>query len=114
MNRPERLIVRKGNIYSAIPDRAPEEIFETLVESGRVKIERIISEAHASPEGYWYDQDENEFVLLLQGSAALRFDGKEKLLLLKPGDWVDIPPHVRHRVEWTDPEQKTVWLAVFY
>ncbi len=87
---------------------------ESLVSSGRVRIQRIISDAHASPEGFWYDQDESEWVLLLKGSAALRFDGKEEALVLKPGDWVDIAAHVRHRVEWTDPKQKTVWLAVFY
>jgi len=106
--------VRKGNIYKDIPDRAPEEIFETLVESAGMKVERIISDAHASPEGYWYDQDKNEFVLLLQGGAGLRFAGKEEVLVLKPGDWVDIPAHGRHRVEWTAPDKKTIWLAVFY
>ena len=79
-----------------------------------MRIEKIISDSHASPESFWYDQDENEWVLLLKGSAALRFEEKEGLVLLEPGDWVDIPAHVRHRVEWTDPKQKTVWLAVFY
>ncbi len=87
---------------------------ETLVSSGKVRIQRIISYSHASPEGFWYDQGENEWVLLTKGSAALKFDGKEELLLLRPGDWVDIPAHVRHRVEWTDPEDKTVWVGVFY
>jgi cupin 2 domain-containing protein len=106
--------MRKGNIYSDIPDGASEEIFETLAEFGKVRVERIISDSHASPEGFWYDQDEHEWVLLLKGSAALRLEEKGDLLLLEPGDWVDIPAHVRHRVEWTDPKQKTVWLAVFY
>ncbi len=106
--------MRQGNIYSAIPDRAPEEIFETLVQAGRVMVERIISEAHASPEGSWYDQEESEFVLLLQGSAGLRFEGEEEIVVLKPGDWIDIAAHIRHRVEWTDPDERTIWLAVFY
>lgn len=106
--------MRKGNILAAVPDRAPEEIFETLVDSGSVRIERIISEAHASPEGFQYDQDQNEWVLVLQGSAALKCDLEEELVLLNPGDWIDIPAHVKHRVEWTDPVRKTVWLAVFY
>ena len=106
--------MRKGNIYSDIPERTPEEIFETLVKSEKLSVKRIISDSHASPEGSWYDQDENEWVLLLKGSAALRFEEKEGLVLLEPGDWVDIPAHERHRVEWTDPKQKTVWLAVFY
>jgi cupin 2 domain-containing protein len=106
--------MRKGNIYSDIADQVPGEIFETLAESGKIRVERIISDSHASPESFWYDQDDNEWVLLLKGSAALRFEEKEGLVLLESGDWVDIPAHVRHRVEWTDPKQKTVWLAVFY
>ncbi len=106
--------MRKGNIYSDIPERVPEEIFETLGESGEVRVERIISDSHASPEGFWYDQDQSEFVLLLKGSAGMRFEGEDEIVLLRPGDWVDIPAHVRHRVEWTDSEQKTVWLAVSY
>ena len=107
-------IMRKGNIYSVVRDRAPEEIFETLVNSGEVRVERIISDSQSSPEGFWYDQDRNEWVLLLQGSAGLRFEGEDEIVLLEPGDWVDIAAHVRHRVEWTDPKQKTVSLAVFY
>ena len=106
--------MRKGNIYSSIPERFPDEIMETLVDSGKVRIQRIISDSHCSPEEFWYDQVESEFVLLLEGSAALRFEGEDELHVLKPGDWVDIPAHVRHRVEWTDPKQKTVWVAVFY
>lgn len=106
--------MRKGNIYSAIPDHFPEEILETLVDSGRVRIERIISDGHCSPEEFWYDQAESEFVLLLEGSAALRFEGEDELRVLKPGDWMNIPAHGRHRLEWTDPHQKTIWLAVYY
>ncbi|HYA39889.1 MAG TPA: cupin domain-containing protein [Syntrophobacteraceae bacterium] len=106
--------MRKGNIYSAIPDRLPEESFETLAGSEEVKIERIVSDSHSSPQGSWYDQDKNEWVLVLSGNAGLRFEGEEEMLILRPGDWVDIPAHVRHRVEWTDPKDKTVWLAVFY
>jgi len=106
--------MKKGNIYSNVPDRMPEEIIETLADSGKVRIERIISDAHSSPEEFWYDQDENEWVLLLEGSAGLRFEESGEVLVLKPGDWVDIAAHVRHRVEWTDAKQKTVWLAVFY
>lgn len=106
--------MRTGNIFSDIPDHFPEEKFEMLAEGGQARVERIISDAHASPEGFWYDQDEPEWVMVLRGCASLRFDGKEELIVLGPGDWVDIPAHARHRVEWTDPEEKTVWLAVFY
>jgi cupin 2 domain-containing protein len=109
------LVVNMGNFFEDIPDRLREEIFTTLVESGGVRIEKIISDAHASPEGFWYDQEENEWVMVLRGSAAIRFAMKdEEVLVLKPGDWVDIPAHVRHRVEWTDADDKTVWVAVFY
>jgi len=105
---------RKGNIYSDIPDHAIEEILENMVESETVRVQRIISDAHASPEGFWYDQRENAWVLVLRGSAALKFEGEDELAVLNPGDWVNIPACVRHRVEWTDPKEKTVWLAVFY
>ncbi len=107
--------MKTGNIFSLTPEKLPLELSETLAGfPGGARIERIVSEGHASPENFWYDQEENEWVMVLQGSAALRFEEKEDLLLLEPGDWVDIPAHVRHRVEWTDGKQKTLWLAVFY
>ena len=110
----EEETVRKGNIYTPVAHRLPEEFFETLLDSGKVRIERIISHSNRSPDGFWYDQEKSEWVIVLSGSAGLKFEGDEKILVLRPGDWVDIPAHLRHRVEWTDPEQKTVWLAVFY
>ena len=103
-----------NSFFENIPAELPKELFETLVAADRVRIERIISRGQASPEGFWYDQEENEFVVLLQGSAGLRMEGGDAPLVLKPGDYVDIPAHVRHRVEWTDPSEATVWLAVFY
>jgi cupin 2 domain-containing protein len=106
--------MKTGSIYSDIPDRLPEESFEILAASDRVKIERIVSFSHSSPEGFWYDQDESEWVMVISGSAGMRFEGEREVLILKPGDWVHIPAHMRHRVEWTDPKEKTVWLAVFY
>jgi cupin 2 domain-containing protein len=68
----------------------------------------------ASPAGSWYDQDEGEWVLLVAGAARLRLEGETEPRLLVPGDWLDIAPHRRHRVEWTDPATATVWLAIFY
>jgi len=106
--------MRGDNMYAGVPDSFPDEIMETLVASGKVRIERIVSDAHRSPEGFWYDQAESEFVLLLEGSAGLKFEGDEELHVLRRGDWIDIPAHVRHRVEWTDTGEKTIWLAVFY
>ena len=102
------------SFFDNIPAELPDELFETLVAADRMRIERIVSRGHASPEGFWYDQDENEFVVVLQGSAGLRMDGEDVPLILKAGDYVVIPAHVRHRVEWTDPSGYTIWLAVFY
>jgi cupin 2 domain-containing protein len=87
---------------------------ETLLLGPGVRVERIVSRGHRSPDGFWYDQDEAEWVMVLQGAALLRLEGEEAPRRMGPGDHVDIPPHVRHRVEWTDPETETVWLAVFH
>ena len=106
--------MRIGNIFSRVPDDLPDELFEDIVVAGAVKIERIISEAHSSPPGFWYDQEKSEWVVLLRGSAGLRFEGSDEVVVMKPGDWIDIPAHKKHRVEWTDPGEKTIWLAVHY
>ena len=102
------------SLFENIPAVLPDELFETLVASHRVRIERIVSRGHASPEGFWYDQEENEFVLIVQGSAGLRVEGMDDILVMKPGDYVNLKAHVRHRVEWTDAACATIWLAVFY
>lgn len=106
--------MKSGNILSQTRENERDEFFEALAGSGRTRIERIVSNGHASPEGFWYDQDINEWVLVLQGSAGLKFEGAEEVRVLMPGDWMEIPAHVKHRVEWTDPVHKTIWLAVFY
>jgi len=100
------------NLFTNIPDTLLNEITESLVEAKQVRIERIVSHGHTTPPDQWYDQSENEFVLLLQGSARLRFE--DEVIELKVGDWINIPAHRKHRVEWTAPEEKTVWLVVFY
>ncbi len=102
------------NIYKNIPESIPDELIETIAETENIRIERIISNGHASPSGSWYDQDKDEYVLLLKGSAGLFFEGEEKTVKMRPGDYVDIPAHVRHRVEWTDSDKETIWLAVFH
>ena len=101
------------NLFADIPAELPEELFEVLL-SGGVRIERIVSLGHASPPGFWYDQPQAEWVVLLRGAARVLFEGDEKAIELRPGDWLDIPARRRHRVEWTDPETPTVWLAVRY
>src|SRR5690349_18903801 len=100
------------NILSSIPETLPAELTEILVQAREVRVERIVSAGHASPPDFWYDQDEHEFVLLVQGAARLQFE--ESTVEMQPGDWLIIPAHERHRVEWTRPDVQTVWLAVFY
>jgi cupin 2 domain-containing protein len=108
------------NIFSDVPAEIRGEFFQDILRSDHVRIERIVSHGekaklnvHKSPEGFWYDQQENEWVLLVAGTAELSFaDGRRVALL--PGDHLLIPAHTRHRVEKTDPEQNTIWLAVHF
>ena len=102
------------SLFKDIPAELPEELIETICSADCVKIERIVSRRHASPEGFWYDQDRNEFFLIIQGSAGLRFDGEDDIVVLRAGDYLNIASHVKHRVEWTDSSSETIWLAVHY
>jgi cupin 2 domain-containing protein len=101
------------NLFAEIPEDLPEELIEPLLSTPGFRIERIVSLGHASAEGFWYDQEAHEWVLLLKGAARLRLDGEEPIDL-RPGAFVNIPAHQRHRVEWTDPHEPTVWLAIHY
>jgi len=101
------------NLFDNLPDTLPVELVTVLAENQHVRIERIVSTGHRSPDGFWYDQDENEWVVVLMGEAELIFKNGESRKL-KPGDFVNIPAHRNHRVEGTSPDQPTVWLAVFY
>jgi cupin 2 domain-containing protein len=101
-----------SNLLADLPSHLPNELTTTLLESTTVRIERIISHGHASPPDFWYDQDENEWVCVLQGAAKLRFE--DETIEMTPGDFVNIPAHKKHRVEWTAPDEQTVWLAVYY
>ena len=102
------------NLLFPLPDASAAERVETLLWGPDLRIERIVSFGQASPSGFWYDQTEGEFVLLLAGAARLRFADEPEPRSLGPGDWIDIAPHRRHRVDWTDPATATVWLAVSY
>ncbi len=105
-----------GNLFGRIPENLPDELFSVLAEKENVRIERIVSDGHASPEGFWYDQERNEWVLLVSGSAMLSIENETGIerVELTPGDHLLIPAHRRHRVEATSAAEKTVWLAVFY
>ncbi|MDX9745462.1 MAG: cupin domain-containing protein [Syntrophales bacterium] len=100
-----------GNLFSLPSSKGRAELFEELFRGQTYRVERICSRGQASPPGFWYDQDHAEWVLLLQGSAGLQFAGEEERLLV-PGDYILIKPHEKHRVNWTAPEQTTVWLAI--
>ncbi|MEJ2476938.1 MAG: phosphoribosylaminoimidazole carboxylase [Desulfobacterales bacterium] len=110
---PKEMLMR-GSLLEDIPVELPEEIFDIICLSGNVKIERIVSRGHASPTGFWYDQEKSEFILIVQGSAGLKFENERDIVILKTGDYLNIGAHVKHRVEWTDPTCNTVWLAVHY
>jgi cupin 2 domain-containing protein len=101
-----------SNLFTNLPSTLPEEFFTTLLETENVRIECIVSHGHSSPEGFWYDQGQHEWVVVLQGAARLSIQGETKEM--KPGDYINIPVHQKHRVEWTTPDEPTVWLAVFY
>ena len=101
------------NLFDDIPDDLPEELIQPLLCTPGLRIERIVSLGHKSPEGFWYDQEAHEWVLLLKGAARLRFEGEEPIEL-RPGMFVDIPAQKRHRVEWTDPHEPTIWLAIHH
>jgi cupin 2 domain-containing protein len=101
-----------NNLFSDIPTALPEELFVSLQSSSNVRIEKIVSMGHASPDGFWYDQEEHEWVILLKGAARLTVN--DKTIELGVGDYINIPSHTKHRVEWTTPDEQTVWLAVFY
>jgi len=102
------------NILSGLPPALSSEVVVTLAESDSVRIERIVSNGQATPQGEWYDQEQDEWVLVLTGSAGLLFEGAQGPKRLKAGDCTLIPAGCRHRVDWTDPAVKTVWLAVHF
>ncbi|MEM0925698.1 MAG: GNAT family N-acetyltransferase [Planctomycetota bacterium] len=101
------------NLFSNLPDALPDELVEVLARSPHARIERIVSAGHRSPNDFWYDQDESEWVVVLSGAARLRFDDGSEIEM-HPGDHLLIPSGRRHRVEWTSDKERTVWLAVFF
>lgn len=106
------MVEHGGNILADLPETAlPEEQLTELLAAPGLRLERIVSTGQASPPGFWYDQAQAEWVLLLAGAASLLIEGEPAPRLLAPGDYLLIPAHVRHRVEWTDPARPTVWLA---
>ncbi len=100
-----------NNLFDAIPEQLPHELFHTLLRQDGIRLERIVSQGHTTPAGEWYNQPWDEWVLLLSGSATLLFENGESHHL-GPGDHLLIPAHNKHRVEATDSLEKSVWLAL--
>lgn len=106
-------LMEKENLLTDIPNDLPKEVIRDIIETDSVRIKRIISKGQKGPEQGWYDQDENEWVLVVQGAGILEFETGEQIEL-NSGDYLNIPAHKKHRVSWTDPKEETVWLAIFY
>jgi cupin 2 domain-containing protein len=106
--------MRIKNIFHDIPPDIPDEIIDKIISSDKIRVEKIVSKGHSTPADFWYDQYENEWVLVVKGKARLKFFDDADLVELKEGDYLNISAHTKHRVEWTDPETETIWLAVFY
>lgn len=121
--------MRTNNIYSQLPKDLSAEVFDTLSQGTNVRIERIVSLGHQTPDKSWYDQSEHEWIILLKGEAGILFANSSaspdssdcshspdspKLTTLSPGDYINIPAHTKHRVEWTDADNPTIWLAIHY
>ena len=102
------------NLFTEIPPQLPEELVTVLCRAKGIRIERIVSEGQRSPDGFWYDQDRHEWVVVLEGRAAIEFEGEPERVELQPGSYLNIPAHKRHRVAWTSPAEKTIWLVVLY
>lgn len=100
------------NIFDELPQQLPKEVVQTLIQATDVRIERIISHGHASPSDFWYDQPNHEWVIVLKGAARLQFE--DKMIEMNPGDFLNIPAFKKHRVDWTTPDEQTIWLSVFY
>lgn len=110
-----RCSTSSGNLLTNLPDARQAEVVQTLLEQqGGVRVERIVSRGQTTPDGEWYDQDHDEWVLLLMGGAELQLADEAGLHRLEPGDWLYLPAHCRHRVVWTVPGMETVWLAIHW
>jgi cupin 2 domain-containing protein len=101
-----------ANIFDGLPQHLPGEVVQTLIRAEDVRIERIVSHGHVSPADFWYDQPQHEWVIVLKGAARLQYE--DGMIEMKAGDFVNIPAFKKHRVDWTTPDEPTVWLGVRY
>ncbi|MCW8884721.1 MAG: cupin domain-containing protein [Motiliproteus sp.] len=103
-----------NNLFAGIPSDLPQELIDTLLEAEGLRLQRIVSSNHSSAEGFWYQQQENEWVLVIQGAARLQIEEQDQELELKTGDYLNIPAGLRHRVSWTSADPDCIWLCLFY
>ena len=103
-----------NSVFDNIPEHLPDELFEELLKTESFRLERIVSRGHSTPPGQWYDQEKNEWVMVLKGRAGLSFEGEDEIVVMERGEYIHIPAHQKHRVEWTDPKEETLWLALHY
>ena len=102
-----------ANLFAALNSDHSAEVITTLLEHPSLRIERIVSVGQSSPEDFWYDQEDHEWVIVLKGKGAIEYaDGR--IVELAEGDYVNIPAHQKHRVSYTDPDSETLWLAIHY
>ena len=106
--------MKAENLLDNLPAHLPEELLTTIFQANNLRIERIVSQGHTSPPGFWYDQEENELVIVLEGGATVQFEGGAEPVELRRGSYLNVPAHTRHRVAWTNANEKTVWLAIHY
>jgi len=109
-----QMSITHHHLLQGLPNSLAEEQIDELLRRPNLRIERIVSTGHASPEGFWYDQTEHEWVIVLSGRAKLRYEGDAAEIDLGPGDAAFIPAHRKHQVAWTTPSEPTVWLAFFW
>ena len=105
--------MKTNNIFQNIPTNLDEELFTNILDHKGLKFQRIVSDAHITPKDEWYDQEDNEWLILIQGAAIISFEDEEDITL-KVGDYLNLPSHKRHRVSWTSEDEKTIWLVAHY
>lgn len=101
------------NLFTGLPDKSSEERIDVLLSRPGLRIERIVSTGQTSPPGFWYDQPQDEWVIVLRGATGMLVEGGTECRLA-PGDFLFLPARTRHRVVWTAADEPTVWLAVHF
>ena len=104
--------MKLNNIFAEIPGDLDNELMQVLQQSDNIKIQRIVSKGQVSPESGWYDQQQNEWVIVIKGEAIITFEQTE--VAMHAGSYINIPAHTKHKVSWTHADLETIWLVVYY